>query len=83
MASVGEASLSRWFLTAVVSASKRSVESTFLGWMKSAVGRAIKPIASSDTLCICWSYWMRSLSSAMLANNVGKFLGDSTYSELP
>ena len=74
----GKTPLSSWFLARVVLASTSSVELISLGWVKSAVGRAIVFIYSSETLCICWSYRTRPSSSGMLAKIMGKFLGDST-----
>ena len=48
--SSGKATLSWWFLAGVVLALESSVESSPLVLMKSAVGQAITPIFSSETL---------------------------------
>ena len=77
----GEASLSRQFSARAVSKFVSSVESRSLGWVKSAVGQANASVSSSQTPCIYWSSCMRFLSSDVLDKLVGKFLGDSTYSE--
>ena len=79
----GKNPLSSWFLARVVLASTSSVEFILLGWVKSAVGRAIAFIYSSETLCICWSSRMRSLSSGVLDEFVSKFWGNLTYYESP
>ena len=45
----GEVPLYWWFLAGVVSVSESSVVSSSLGWVKSAIGRTIELIYSSET----------------------------------
>ena len=81
LSSGGEVPLSWWFLDREVSELARSIESISLGCAKSAVGRAIVSISSSETSCINYSSWMWPASYGMLDKIVGKFPGDSTYFE--
>ena len=71
------------FSSGVVSSSVSSVGLISSGWVKSSVGWVISSRLSSATSFICWSSSMLLLSCSVLANLVGKFSGDSTYSELP
>ena len=72
-----------WFSARVVLVFVRSVDSSSLGWVKSAVCWLISLISSSKTLCINSSSQERNTSYGMLDKLVGKFMVDSTYSELP
>ena len=79
----GKVSLSQWFSIRVVSELTRSVGLRLLGLVKSAVGWKITPIYSSYTACICSSSLVLPSSSVDLDDLVGKFLGNSTYSDSP
>ena len=53
------------------------------GWVKSSIGWAIKSNSYSENSCIYWSSQMRPYIYGVLAELVGKFLGDLEYYELP
>ena len=74
--STSEAPLSWRFLNGVVSELVISVESSSLGWAKSALSREIASIYYFETSCICWSSHMRSSNSGVLAKLEGKFLSN-------
>ena len=73
----------RWFSDGVVVSSGKSEGLRSLVWVKSVFGRAITLIYSSATSFICLSSRMRLSSYGVLAEIVGKCLGDSTYFESP
>ena len=79
----GKAPLLWWFSEGVVLLSASSVGPRSLGSVNISVCRVILHSSYSVTLYICWSSRMWLSSSGVLTKLVGKFLGDSEYSESP
>ena len=79
----GMAPLSWWFLVRLVSALASSGILSLLVWVKSTVGQTIASISSTKTSCIVSSLLMCPERSGVMAEIMGEFLVDSTYSELP
>ena len=78
----GVAPLSWRFLGGLLLASASSGTSSSLVWKKSTVGQTMALISPYEISCIVCSLLICPLRFDVLANIIGEFLADSTYSEL-
>ena len=83
MPSGGMVPLSWWFLVGSVLASASSVILIWLVWVKSTVDTTMELISSTKTSYIISSFLVCPAMSGLMAELMGKFPVDSSYSESP
>ena len=79
----GLALLSHWFLVRSVLELERSIFLSSPGCVKSAVGRNMELISTSDTTCIIYSSLVCPVSSGVMDKIIVEFPVSLTYSESP
>ena len=79
----GVVPFSWWFFVGLVSASASSIVLSSLVWLNITSGWKMELIYPSYTSCIVYSYPMCPARYGVMAELVGKFLANSTYSESP
>ena len=83
VSSIGVAPFSWWFSVGLVLASASSVVLSSLVWVDSTVGRNMASVSPSVTSYIFFSLLVCPTRSGNMADLLGKFTVESTYSEMP